>query len=280
LAIRAGADYGETVAGECRGVRKIMKRETSRTRAGEGGAGEGAASEPADAGQKNSLQTLDRGLQVLLMISQSRDGLSIADLAARLGVHRAICYRLVGTLEARGFVARRADGRFHLGAELLSLAARFEPRLRAVAGPLIRELAQETRAAAFVSVPQGDQCVAIMVAESDAPLLRLSYRVGSRHPLSLGAAGIAILAGRPESAADTDEVREARRLGYSLTRDQLQRGAVGVAAPVHAAGLDLGFEASIGVVALDGLDVAAATRGVVACAARVVDDLLAPSSPE
>lgn len=256
-------------------VRKIMKRETHRD-----GAGEAERAEPADANQKNSLQTLDRGLQVLMMISQSRDGLSIADLAARLGVHRAICYRLVGTLEARGFVARRADGQIHLGAELLSLASRFESRLRAVAGPLIRKLAQDTRAAAFVSVPQGDQCVAIMVAESDAPLLRLSYRVGSRHPLSLGAAGIAILSGRPESAADPEEVREARRLGYSLTRDQLQRGAVGVASPVHGEGLDLGFEACVGVVALDGLDVAGATEAVVACARRIVDALQSPSAPD
>lgn len=245
-----------------------MKRETPRS-----GVAASERAEPADAGQKTALQTLDRGLQVLLLISRSRDGLSIAELAARLEVHRAICYRLVATLEARGFVARRADGQIRLGAELLSLASRFEPQLRSVAAPSIQKLARDTRAAAFVSVPQGDECVAIMVAESEAPLLRLSYRVGSRHPLSLGAAGIAILAGRPESPTDPEEVREARRLGYSLTRDQLQRGAVGVASPLHRPGIDLGFEACVGVVALDGLDVEAATRAVVACARHIVDAL-------
>ncbi len=233
-----------------------------------------------EANQKNSLQTLDRGLQVLLQISQSRDGLSIADLAERLGVHRAICYRLVGTLEARGFLTRRHDGRYDLGATLLSLASRFEPKLRAVAGPLIQRLAREARAAAFVSVPQGDQCVAIMVAESDAPLLSLSYRVGSRHPLSLGAAGIAILAGRRPTRGEAAEVEEARRCGYSVTRDQLQRGAVGVAAPLHGGEADLGFEACVGVVALDGLDVPAATRAVVDCARQIVDALATQSNQD
>lgn len=234
---------------------------------------EGEGAEAKETSQKNSLQTLDRGLQVLLLISQSRDGLSIADLAERLGVHRAICYRLVGTLEARGFLTRRPDGRYDLGATLLSLASRFEPRLRAVAGPLIQKLARDARAAAFVSVPQGDQCVAVMVAESDTPLLSLSYRVGSRHPLSLGAAGIAILAGRPSTPGEAEEVKEARRCGYSVTRDQLQRGAVGVAAPLHGGEADLGFEACVGVVALDGLDVPAATRAVVDCARHIVDAL-------
>ena len=157
----------------------------------------GAGQDARPAKEPNTLQTLDRGLRALAAISGQEDGLSVADLAARLGVHRAITYRLAKTLEAHGLVARGAEGRLFLGAGLLGLASRFEPQLRSVARPLLHELAQETRAAAFLSVPQGEECVAIMVAEPEGGLLRLAYRVGSRHPLTLGAAGIAILAGRP-----------------------------------------------------------------------------------
>ncbi|MGO9358197.1 MAG: IclR family transcriptional regulator [Xanthobacteraceae bacterium] len=231
----------------------------------------GRAAGPSQPGHGQTLQTLERGLQALILISQHENGLSIAELSAQLGVDRAIGYRLAATLEANGFVKRRADGQLCLGAELLSLAARFEPQLRAAATPLVQQLAQRTRAAAFISVPQGNACVAIIVAEPEAQLLRLSYRVGSRHPLSLGAAGIAILAGRPPADDDTEAVREARRQGYSVTRDQLQRGAVGVACPIHGASSRLGFEASVGVVALEGLDVARAAVDVVACARQIVD---------
>ena len=225
----------------------------------------GQGSPPAK--HSNTLQTLDRGLHALAIISQQEDGISIADLAVRLGVHRAIGYRLITTLEAHGLVARNADGQVYLGVGLLTLASRFEPQLRSLARRLLHQLAEDTRAAAFVSVPQGEDCVAIMVAEPEGGVLRVAYRVGSRHPLTLGAAGIAILAGRPERPGEPDAVREARSNGFSVTRSELQRGAIGVASPVRGVRqASLGFEASLGVVALDGLDISHATASVVACA--------------
>jgi DNA-binding IclR family transcriptional regulator len=223
----------------------------------------------------HTLQTLDRGLQALTVVSQHERGISIAELAAALDVDRAIAYRLVATLESRGLIARADRGRVRLGAGLLTLASRFEPQLRMLATPLLRELAEMTRAAAFLSVPAGDDCIPIMVTEPEGTLLRVAYRVGSRHPLNRGAAGIAILAGRPASPNDPEAVRLARRDGYSVTRGELQRGAVGLASPVHGPGREVtrqgsaasGLEASIGVVAFDDLDIASA-KGLVMDGAR------------
>ncbi|SOD99629.1 IclR family transcriptional regulator [Caenispirillum bisanense] len=214
------------------------------------------------------LQTLDRGLVALEVIAQKAGGLSIAELAAALEVHRAIAYRLVATLEAHGLVARAPDGTLFLGGGVVALAARFEPHLRTVARPLLEDLARETQSTAYLSVPQGEDCVAIMVAEPEEALLRVGYRVGSRHPLNRGAAGIAILAGRPAQPDDPEAVVQARRDGYSITRGQLQRGAVGVASGVRTAGRD-GFEACIGVVALDDLDVTVAVPAVMQRAERL-----------
>ncbi|HEV7371769.1 IclR family transcriptional regulator [Arenibaculum sp.] len=218
----------------------------------------------------NLLQTLDRGLQALEIVAQQPNGITVAELAARLDVHRAIAYRVVSTLEAHGLVSRAAEGQVFLGGGILVLASRFEPQLRSVARPLLHDLAGETRATAFLSVPQGGDCVVIMVAEPEEGLLRVGYRVGSRHPLDLGAAGIAILAGRPERPDDPDAVRQARLDGYSLTRGQLQRGAVGVASPIHAPSRPQpGFEACVGVVAMDDLDTATAIAAVKARAGEL-----------
>lgn len=216
------------------------------------------------------LQTLDRGLRALTLISRHEDGLSVAELSRQLGVHRAIGYRLAATLESHGFIARRSNGRFLLGARLLTLASRFEPQLRSVARPLLTQLAQATHAAAFLSVAQGDMCVPMSIAEPEGGLFRIAYRVGGQHPLTLGAAGIAILAARRARRGDSKAVREARRLGYSVTRGQLQRGAVGVASALHAnAAAPLAFEGSIGVVAFDDLDVAAAAKAVIVYSRRI-----------
>lgn len=218
----------------------------------------------------NLLQTLRRGMEAFSLVAEHPEGLTIAQLAEKMGIDRAIAYRIVATLEADAFVSRAPNGRIYLGGAILTLASGLEPQLRSFVEPALQTLARETRATAFLSVARGTDAVAILVAESEAGFIRVGYRVGSRHPLDRGASGIAILAGRPEKPDDPEAVRQARKDGYSVTRGQLQRGAVGVAAPVrfskhrHAA-----LEASVGVVALDDLDVSEIAPRVVACAAEI-----------
>ncbi|CAM3603626.1 IclR family transcriptional regulator [Stackebrandtia soli] len=205
----------------------------------------------------SALQTLDRGLRALEIVSLAPAGISVADLARELDVHRAICYRIVSTLESRGMVSRTEDGRIRLAVGVAVLASRFEPQLRDELRALLRRLAEGARATAFLSAADGPDCVVLMVTEPTGELLTVGYRVGSRHPLTRGAAGIAILAARPERPEDTDEVRAARRDGYSVTRAQLEQGATGVATGIRVrSGVDGGalIERSIGVVAIDGLD--------------------------
>ncbi|MFP4136892.1 MAG: IclR family transcriptional regulator [Halomonas sp.] len=219
----------------------------------------------------STLQTLDRGLRALQIIAENRGELSIAALAARLDVHRAIAYRIVATLEGHGLVVRGKEGGLRLGAGVALLAGHFLPQLRRVAQPLLEQLAHQTRATAFVSVAEGDEAVVILVAEPDEGLLRVGYRLGSRHPLSQGAAGIAILAGRHPEPNETEAIREARQQGYSMTRGQLQQGAVGVASPIVSRRADPGVEGCVGVVAMEDLDIDRAATAVMTFARRLAE---------
>ena len=210
----------------------------------------------------STLKTLDRGLQALWTIARQPDGITVAALASELGVDRAIAYRIASTLEGHSMIARRKGGQLVLGASVLELERRYLPQLRSRVRPALDRLAQDARATAFVSVAQLDNCAAIAVSEPDNVFLRVGYREGSTHLLTHGAAGIAILAGRSPTADDTDAVRHARAQGYSVTRGQLQAGAIGVACPLGTSGLD----ASVGVVAMQDLDVNRAVHHVRACA--------------
>ncbi|MFD2740051.1 IclR family transcriptional regulator [Sulfitobacter aestuarii] len=218
----------------------------------------------------NRLQTLDRGMLALQIVAQAPRGISVADLARELDVARAAAYRIVATLEDHAMLHRDGTGRIRLGSGTLVLAAQFDTGLRGIARPIVEKLAAKTQATAFVSVAHGRQCTAILTVESDRPFINIAYRAGVRHPLDRGAAGIAILAGRPEAAEDSDEIREARRLGYSLTRGQLQPGAVGVSSPVPLSpDLHPGLECSIGVVAMEDLDVANAAQAAMRAAGEL-----------
>ena len=226
------------------------------------------------------LQTLDRGLRALKAVADAPAGLSVADIAAHLSVDRAIAYRIVATLELHGLVVRRPGGRLHLGAGVLALEGRFEPQFRQVARPHLEQLARDAGATAFLSVAEGEESVAVEVAEPGTRLLRVGYRVGSRHPLHLGAAGVAILAGRPEAPGDSEAVRTARRRGHAVTRGELQPGAVGVACPLRRIERAGGaFEACVGVVAMEDLDIDAAVPLVRDCADALSSVLAGPDAP-
>jgi DNA-binding IclR family transcriptional regulator len=216
------------------------------------------------------LQSLDRGLRALQVISSEPRGVRIAALAAQLDVDRAVAYRLVETLEAHALVARGPGGRVRLGAGAVVLAGKFQPQLIHAAEPILQELADVTATPAFLTMEQGDDdCIPMLVAEpvaQGAPL-QVGYRIGMRHGLDRGANGIAILALRPPHPNEPEEVTLTRKRGYSITSGQLQPGATGVAAGFFAPGP---VGASVGVVAINEVDAERFVSPVVSAAARLV----------
>ena len=204
----------------------------------------------------NKLQTLDRGLSALFLIAQSEHGLKVAELAEKLELNRAIAYRLIATLSDHHMVQRLANGRIVLGSGVFLLEAHAESNLRALARPILEALAEQTKATAFLSMAQGEDCVALLIAEPRNAFINIQYRVGSRHPLDKGAVGIAILSGRPAQAGDSQAVLAARRDGYSVTCGELQQGAIGAASPVRMPTKGFtGIELAIGIVALQNLEI-------------------------
>lgn len=196
--------------------------------------------------QGETSQTLDRGLAVLWLLAEHGDGLTAGELAERLSTARAVVYRLLRTLEAHRLIGR-ADSRYVLGFGVAELASHLRPRLQATVLPILRQLSGQTNSTALLSVADGDQAMVLIAEEPPHSTFHLALRQGSRHPLAVGADGIAILAGRPPAADDADDVAQARKVGYALSIGALQAGAIGVAAPIATSDW---ATASIGIVQL------------------------------
>lgn len=208
---------------------------------------------------------MDRGLRLLHLVADATNGVTVTEAAARLGVGRAVVYRLVGTLAEHALVRRDRAGRLRLGAGVLQLARRAQPLLADAALPALRRLAEEVGATAHLTVAEGAEGVALLVVEPTWTQFHVAYRVGSRHPLDRGAAGRAIIVAR-QSGAATVESAVPLDPPVLVSEGELQPGAHGVAAPVL--GVD-GLEASVGVVALVPLDLATVAPAVVAAAMSV-----------
>ncbi|SCE08286.1 IclR helix-turn-helix domain-containing protein [Streptomyces sp. SolWspMP-sol7th] len=110
-------------------------------------------------------QTLERGLGVLRMLAEAPHGLRASEVAAALGVHRSIAYRLLTALTRSHFAARDAAGRYRVGVAFYTLAQRARPPLVDVAMPVLRALAVELGATACLVVPDGAHAVAVAVVE-------------------------------------------------------------------------------------------------------------------
>ena len=212
-----------------------------------------------------SVQTLDRGLRVLRLLAAAPGGLTVSELADRLTVHRAIVYRLLGTLSDHRLVVRGPDGRHRLWTGLVELARGVTPNWRTLALPELQALAEDLAATATLTVAAEDSAVALLVVEPPNAAMHVAYRPGLRHPLVRGASGKAILAGRPAVPNEPADVAVARRRGFAVTRGEIQPGAVGIAAPVVVDGW---ADASVGAVSFTDFGAAARSR-VVRAAARI-----------
>ncbi|MCM2419606.1 helix-turn-helix domain-containing protein [Streptomyces sp. SID13666] len=200
-------------------------------------------------------QTLDRGLRVLKLLADTDHGLTVTELATKLGVNRTVVYRLLATLEQHALVRRDLGGRARVGLGVLGLAHQVHPLLREAALPALRSLAEDIGATAHLTLVDGSEALAVAVVEPTWTDYHVAYRTGFRHPLDRGAAGRAILAGRgvlphaPGQEQNGAEPGEGRTepVRYVLTHGELEAGASGAAAPLIGV---TGIEGSVGVVML------------------------------
>jgi DNA-binding IclR family transcriptional regulator len=177
-------------------------------------------------------QTLARGLRALEYVAQTPDGLSILEIAERLGVHRSIASRLLATLSEFNLVVRGADGRYHVGVGVAALSSAVHTTLRVTAEPIMRELADRLGATISLLVAEGDEAVALSVVSPQSSTYHLAFRTGARHPIDRAAGGIALLAAQPPRPGESPRVTQARERGYATTVGEVEPDAHGIAVPL------------------------------------------------
>lgn len=186
----------------------------------------------------------------------------VSELARRSGLWKSTAHRLLGELEAIGFVEREGTG-YRLGLQLFELGVRvgaYRPGgLRDLAISELSQLHVATGLTAFLAVLEGDEIVLIEKVHqrraSQLPALVTSP--GVRLPATCSALGKAMLAHAPiEQISELFRTRLPRRTPYSIIEparlmrelatiketglarehEELVVGAVSIASPVMSHG--------------------------------------------
>jgi DNA-binding IclR family transcriptional regulator len=233
-----------------------------------------SAIEPVDAKTYPLVENLDRGLRILEMFSAADTALTVAEIAKRGDIPTASAYRIVHTLERRGYLRRdQPQGPLKLGLPLLRLSWLVQQSLdvRSAAQPVMHRLASEVGETAILLIPQEYDAVCIDCVEGSSPIRPRSMTVGERRPFNAGAAAMALFAhlsedhrervlsrpfegGTRRTETDPDKLRQdiarIRARGYASSVSWLIEGTAAVAAPIFGPHGD----AAIAALALTGIE--------------------------
>jgi IclR family KDG regulon transcriptional repressor len=148
------------------------------------------------------IQSVAHALDVLEQFFGDVDELGVTELSKRLKLHKNNVFRLLATLEARGYIEQnKATENYRLGIKCLHLGRRYIEQMGLVrqARPILNELARRCRESAFVAVHRRDAVVPIETVDPEDRAVRVTSPVGLSLPLHCTATG------KVHLAFDTDE---------------------------------------------------------------------------
>ena len=149
--------------------------------------------------QTGGVLVLHKTLDILENIKDTPVGVRLSDLARAVDMPKATVYRILATLESRGFLDRGEDGGYRMARKLYDLQQRhpIEQILNRVAPPKMEDLAKLCRETVNLGILDGGEVVVINTVESPQTI-RMSSKVGNRRCLHTTAIGKILLAALPE----------------------------------------------------------------------------------
>lgn len=179
----------------------------------------------------------------------------VSELATRLAMTKSLVFRILQTLEVRGFVARDPDRAvFSLGYRMSVLGERagHEKGLVLAARPVMEQLRNET--AENINLVVRDDTRALVVATREGRhSMRLFAQAGRHGPLHAGGGSLLLLAFAPDAVREmvlnspltrytSDTVTAPAKLrrtlarirdqGWNIAQNDLDEGAFSIAAPI------------------------------------------------
>ena len=204
------------------------------------------------------IEILDVALNIIdTMAFNPEESHSPSDLARQFNLNRSRTFRILKTLERRGFVDYDSKlETYRLGMKFLTIGNSVRDRisLRQEAEQVLKGLAAETGDCAYLIVPSG--AAAIVVDRfSGGNMLQLSAPIGTLLPLHAGAAPKILLAFMPKDQRElhlnkmeltrytpqtiTEKsllkrtLEEICRMGYAVDEQDFEVGAYAFGAPVY-----------------------------------------------
>ena len=152
--------------------------------------------QPASAAAKPSVQVIERIINLLEILANREDAMSLKEVSEKSGLHPSTAHRILNDLVTGRLVERPVAGSYRLGMRLLELGNLVKARLNVRDAALVpmRELHKITQQPVNLSMRQGDEIVYVERAYSERSGMQVVRAIGGRAPLHLTSVGKLFLA--------------------------------------------------------------------------------------
>src|SRR5689334_3426211 len=156
-----------------------------------------------DTADRSGVQVIHRAAAILRALRDEPSGLTLAQIADRVGLARSTVYRLVAALEQERFVAAASATRgYRLGPGLASLTMAATRDLTALIHPYLAELSQKANETVDLAVLEQDHVLIIDRVVAASRTLLVQSSVGALLPAHTTAPGKALLAALPDEEVE------------------------------------------------------------------------------
>lgn len=177
----------------------------------------------------HGIKVISRATDILRVLGQSTGGLSLGQIANRVGLPRSTVQRIVAALELEGFISiEKGNAGIRLGPEIQSLAQARSGAIRERLRPLMKQISEATGETVDLAVLEGNRRMRFIDQVIGSQRLRTVSGIGESFPLTTTANGKAALA--------TFEPTEATKLIISEfeARPELARELTSLLAEIDA----------------------------------------------
>jgi len=203
------------------------------------------------------IQAVSHALDLLEQFHDDVDELGVTELSKRLKLHKNNVFRLLATLESRGYIEQnKATENYRLGLKALELGQTFirQMGLLRQAKPILEQVVENCNETAYVAIYKDQHTVYLDVIETSLTV-RVVSRVGSRLPTYCTASGKVHMAFMSDEELDDllassklvrhtpttltspealkTELARVREQGYAFDNEELDQGVRCIAAPIR-----------------------------------------------
>ncbi|TMA09568.1 MAG: IclR family transcriptional regulator [Deltaproteobacteria bacterium] len=202
------------------------------------------------------IQSVSHALDVLEQFQGDADEIGVTELSKKLKLHKNNVFRLLATLEARGYIEQnKLTENYRLGLRCLQLGQNYVQRMGILsqAKSTLQELAKGAKESSFVAVRKGSFIIPLDFVETQNAV-RVVSLLGGTLPLHCTAAGKVYLAFDSEKGWEqnlpehlqrytdktivdrrllTGQLKEINESGYALEQGEFMEDVVSVAVPIR-----------------------------------------------